>query len=97
MFHKGKCQVCGKETEVAECESVFGTEIKFWYCEDCMIAGAEPYHDLVTYICGLDCDEDNLTDDFKEIVGASVEAAGKNASQFWKDVEREKAQELQLS
>ena len=93
MFHKGKCQVCGKETDVAKCGSVFGPDEKFLYCEECMETGAEPYNELVTYICNSECGPDELTDAFNEIIDASVKAANKTTKQFWKDVKRERAQE----
>ena len=90
MFHRGICQVCGKETDVAELGSLFGLDVKFRYCEDCMESGAEPYAEMVTYIAQAGCEPEDLIADFTKIVEASAKAAGKSVNRFWKDVRRER-------
>ena len=47
--YKGKCDVCGEETEVVVCASTMGP-ISYAYCEDCLNKGLEPYRSMVAYV-----------------------------------------------
>lgn len=49
IAHSGKCDVCGKKTDVAVLSSSYGP-ICYAYCEDCLTKRLEPYSAMVAYI-----------------------------------------------
>ena len=51
IAHKGRCDVCGKQTDVAVCASSCGP-ISLAYCRSCLEAGLEPYGIMLAYISG---------------------------------------------
>lgn len=74
----GKCDVCGKETEVyAACSSCGG--ISFSYCSECLKKGLEPYGALV----GIGLYFDEISDDYKQdILLPSLKFHGKTPKEF---------------
>lgn len=63
----GRCDVCGKKTDVAVFASQFGP-ISFAYCADCAKAGAEPYGAVVSYIACAGPWPDAISKDYQDIV-----------------------------
>ncbi len=51
IAHEGRCDVCGKQTNVAVCASSCGP-ISLAYCRSCLEAGLEPYGIMLAYISG---------------------------------------------
>ena len=49
IAHEGRCDVCGKQTNVAVCASSCGP-ISLAYCRSCLEAGLEPYGIMLAYI-----------------------------------------------
>lgn len=45
---EGKCEVCGKQTQVGVAASIFSGS--FAYCEKCLHNRLEPYHAMVDYV-----------------------------------------------
>ena len=79
----GKCEVCGKETEVVVACSACGA-ISSAYCHRCLEHSYEPYGNLV----GMGLTSDEIRDDFKqEILLPSLKFLGKTLEQFDKDVQ----------
>ena len=80
----GKCDVCGKETEVFAACSACGA-ISFSYCQECMSAGIEPYDALV----GMALYVDEFNESFKEqILLPSLKFHGKTMEEFELDVQK---------
>lgn len=80
----GKCDVCGKETEVfAVCSSCGG--ISFSYCVECLCLGREPYNALV----GMGLTSDCINKQYREkILLPSLSFHGKTIEEFNADVEK---------
>ena len=47
--HPGKCEVCGKETQVVTAAASMGP-MSLSYCKDCLNAGAEPYWVILAHV-----------------------------------------------
>lgn len=78
----GKCDVCGKETEVIVVCSTCGA-ISFAYCDECLNAGREPYDALV----GMGLTSDCLNKTYKQnILIPSLNFYGKTIAEFNEDV-----------
>ena len=78
----GKCDVCGKETEVQPaCSSCGG--VSFAYCMECLCLGREPYDALV----GMGLISDCINPQYKEkILMPSLQFHGKTVEDFDTDV-----------
>lgn len=78
----GKCDVCGKETEVIVVCSTCGA-ISFAYCYECLNAGREPYDALV----GMGITSDYMNKTYKQhILMPSLQFHGKTLEEFDTDV-----------
>lgn len=80
----GKCDVCGKETDVFVCCSSCGG-ISFAYCQECLRAGREPYDALV----GMGLISDCINQTYKQqILLPSLQFYGKTLEEFDADVKK---------
>ena len=78
-----KCDVCGKETQTIVCCSTCGA-ISFAYCEECLMAGREPYDALVGMgLYYADCN----TNYRQRILDPSLKFHNKTREQFDDDVQ----------
>jgi hypothetical protein len=83
--HLGKCDVCGKETQVAVAASSMGP-VSLSYCENCLAKGAEPYEFMVAYIsCAGNWPED-INQDSQARVRSILSYLGKTEEEFATDV-----------
>ena len=67
IAHKGRCDVCGKQTDVAVCASSCGP-ISLAYCRSCLEAGLEPYGIMLAYISGAGHWPDDINPAYQELV-----------------------------
>lgn len=67
IAHKGTCDVCGKQADVAVCASSCGP-ISLAYCRDCLEAGLEPYGIMLAYISGAGYWPDDINPAYQELV-----------------------------
>ena len=88
ICYPGRCQVCGKETDVAVFSSTMGA-ISFAYCKDCAENGYEPYGVMVSYISCAGSWPDDINEEYQEIVRNNLRFFGKTEEEFSNDVERE--------
>lgn len=82
----GKCQVCGKEADVAVACSTMGAS-SFAYCEDCASHGYEPYGEMVGYIACAGSWPDDINPAYQEIVRANLQFHKKTEAEFAHDVD----------
>lgn len=83
--HSGKCDVCGKETQVVIAASSMGP-VSLSYCEDCLGAGAEPYEFMASYIsCAGNWPED-ISPEAQTRVRSILSYLGKTEEEFSRDV-----------
>lgn len=80
---QGKCDVCGKTTEVNVCCSSCGA-ISFAYCKDCFDSFLEPYDALV----GMLLTYDEINENYREqVLLPSLKFHNKTVEEFNSDVE----------
>lgn len=85
-----KCSVCGKPTDIC-CPSSLGA-MSFYYCEECLSAGREPYS-VLTAICRFE----EFTDWHREhIVIPTLKYYGKTPEEFNVDVEEAEQEYLEI-
>lgn len=84
----GRCEVCGKKTDVVVGASTMGA-VSFAYCQDCLNAGAEPYGAMVSYIACAGRFPDDIHESYREIVRSTLAYLGKSEEQFMAAVDRE--------
>jgi hypothetical protein len=65
LSRPGKCDVCGKETDVVVCASSMGAT-SYAYCEDCLNKGLEPYDAMVSYIACAGRFPDDINSTYQE-------------------------------
>lgn len=84
----GKCDVCGKQTDVVVLASVMGP-VSLAYCEKCHSAGAEPYWSMVSCVssCGRWPDSINAT--YQVIIREGLKYLGITEEKFSHDVDEE--------
>ena len=83
----GKCEVCGKETDIVVVASSMGA-MSCAYCKDCLEAGAEPYDVMVAYIACAGRFPDDINEQYREMVRANLAYLDKTEEQFIEDVDR---------
>ena len=76
IAHEGRCDVCGKQTNVAVCASSCGP-ISLAYCRSCLEAGLEPYGIMLAYISGAGHWPDDIT-------SAAKDRKAKDGGRNWK-------------
>ena len=84
----GRCEVCGKKTDVVVGASTMGA-VSFAYCKDCLEAGAEPYGAMVSYIACAGRFPDDIHESYREIVRSTLAYLGKSEEQFIAAVDSE--------
>lgn len=82
----GRCQVCGKETDIAVLASPMGA-CSFAYCEDCAVHGYEPYGEMVAYISCAGRWPDDINEVYQELVRRNLKFHNKTEAEFAHDVE----------
>lgn len=82
----GRCDVCGKKTDVAVLATQFGP-MSFAYCRDCIAAGAEPYAALVSYIACAGPWPDAINQKYQEIVREQLKFHNVTEERFAQDVQ----------
>lgn len=85
--HKGKCDVCGKETDVEVCVSSCGL-VCFAYCRSCMEAELEPYWIMLSYISGVGHWPDDVNPAYQDLVRKNLAFHGKTEQDFAAEVEQ---------
>lgn len=83
--HHGKCEVCGKEADVASCMSSMGPMI-FYCCRTCFTAGAEPYERMVSYIASAGEWPKDIGSAYQVEVRKQLSIHGKSEREFSQDV-----------
>ena len=86
IAHKGRCDVCGKQTDVAVCASSCGP-ISLAYCRSCLEAGLEPYGIMLAYISGAGHWPDDINPAYQELVRKNLAFHGKTEEEFAAGVE----------
>lgn len=79
--YTGKCDVCGKETQVADCASTMGP-VTLAYCKDCLESGAEPYSFMTAYISCAGMWPDDIRPEVQERVRRLLTFHGKTEAEF---------------
>lgn len=83
---RGRCHVCGKETDVA----VFASTISacsFAYCEDCAAHGYEPYGEMVAYISCVGRWPDDVNEMYQGLIRRNLKFHNKTEEEFAHDVD----------
>lgn len=80
-----KCAVCGRDGETFVACSMCGG-ITLRYCHDCLLAGVEPWDELVNYIAICGNYPEDIDNVFCDIVRDTCERLGKTEDDFIKDV-----------
>lgn len=88
ICHAGRCNVCGKETDVVVCCSTMGA-ISYAYCKECYENMVEPYDAMVSYIACAGRFPDDINETYRGIVRRSLQYLGKTEEQFIADVDHE--------
>ena len=81
IAHEGRCDVCGKQTNVAVCASSCGP-ISLAYCRSCLEAGLEPYGIMLAYISGAGHWPDDINPAYQELVRKNLAFHGKTEEEF---------------
>lgn len=84
----GKCQVCGADSDNLTVASSMCGAISFAYCPDCLIAGAEPYDALVSYISLAGDKPEDINVMYQEVIGWTLERLKIPEEKFWADVKK---------
>ena len=84
---RGKCDVCGKETDVVVCASSMGAT-SYAYCEDCLSKGLEPYDAMVSYIACAGRFPDDINSAYKEHCRNILNGLNISEEQFIADVDK---------
>ena len=95
IARKGKCDVCGKQTDVAVCSPSCG-QISLAYCRSCMEAELEPYGIMLSYISGAGHWPDDVNPAYQTLVCKNLAFYGKTEEEFAADVERMISEEQEL-
>lgn len=85
--YQGRCDVCGKETEVFVGASTMGV-VSWAYCLDCLNAGLEPYHSMVVYIACAGRFPDDINKEYQDHCRHILKGLGISEEQFVRDVDK---------
>ena len=83
----GECDVCGKETDVAVCCSMFGP-VSHAYCQGCLVNGLEPYWTMVNYISTAGRFPDDINERYQELCRDILNKLGITEEQFISDIDK---------
>ena len=87
ISHKGKCNVCGKETDVTVLASTYGA-CSWAYCKDCLNKGLEPYDAVVSYISCAGHFPEDINEAYVNDVRRMLKEFNITEEQFIKDCEK---------
>lgn len=87
ISYKGKCDVCGKETDVAPLASAYGA-VSWAYCKDCLNKGLEPYGAVVSYISCAGHFPEDINEAYVNDVRRILKEFNITEEQFIKDCEK---------
>jgi len=87
ISHKGKCNVCGKETDVVVLSSAYGA-VSWAYCKDCLNKGLEPYDAVVSYISCAGRFPEDINDAYVKDVRRMLKEFDITEEKFIKDCEK---------
>lgn len=90
----GKCDVCGKKTDVVVCASTMGA-ISFAYCKNCLQKGLEPYWAMVSYISCAGKFPDDINESYQELCRNILKELNISEEKFIEDV-NESAKRLNM-
>lgn len=79
--YAGKCDVCGKETQVVDCASTMGP-VTLAYCKGCLESGAESYNFMASYIACAGEWPDDIRPEVQERVRRLLAFHGKTEREF---------------
>ena len=82
----GKCDVCGKETDIVVCASTMGA-VSFAYCENCLQKELEPYRVMVSYIACAGRFPDDINENYQKLCRHILKELNISEEQFIKDVD----------
>ena len=83
--HPGKCEVCGKETQVVTAAASMGP-MSLSYCKDCLNAGAEPYWVILAHVSSAGYWPEDIKPEKQECIRKMLAYLGKTEEEFAKDV-----------
>jgi len=92
--HNGKCDVCGKETEVVVCSSSMGA-ISFAYCENCFDKRLEPYGAMVAYVSSAGHFPEDINENYQKLCRHILSELNITEDQFIKDVDEAIREEIE--
>ena len=81
----GTCSVCGRQTDVVVCCSVFGAT-SYAYCEHCLSNYLEPYHAMVDYISCAGLFPDDINEQYQKLCRHILKELGISEEKFIEDV-----------
>ena len=82
----GKCDVCGKETDIVVCASSMGP-ISYGYCKECLNKSLEPYSAMVAYISCAGRFPDDINEYYQRHCRNILKGLNVSEEQFIKDVD----------
>jgi len=85
--YNGKCDVCGKETEIYVCASTMGA-VSFGYCKDCLMKGLEPYWAMVAYISCAGKFPEDINEQYQNRVKYILKGLNVSEEKFIEDVNK---------
>lgn len=85
--HPGTCNVCGKNTDVVVCCSVFGAT-SYAYCEHCLSNYLEPYDAMVSYISCAGLFPDDINEQYQKLCRHILNGLGISEEKFIEDVKQ---------
>lgn len=94
LKYVGKCDVCGKETDVVVCASSMGA-VSWSYCKDCFHDGLEPYNTIVSYIACAGRFPEEINEEYQQEVRRMLNKLGKTEKEFIADVDKSIEKEME--
>jgi hypothetical protein len=88
ICHKGRCEVCNKETDVVVYASLLGA-VSYAYCKDCATKGLEPYGSMVAYIACAGKFPEEIHSAYVGQIRYILNELGKTEEEFIADVEHQ--------
>ena len=94
LKYAGKCDVCGKETDVVVCASSMGA-VSWSYCKNCLQDGLEPYNAIVSYIACAGRFPEEINEKYQQEVRRMLNKLGKTEKEFIADVDKSIEKEME--
>lgn len=85
--HPGTCAVCGRESDVVVCCSIFGAT-SYAYCKDCFDNYLEPYNAMVAYISCAGVFPDDINEEYQRMCRHILNGLGISEEKFIEDVKK---------